>query len=147
MVSALLLGGGWGLGCKERGPTAREVLPGSPLRVEWSTPAGFLLNDQAPSSIELRKGQSNDSGAPLAQWGLVELKRGPVELSIEPGLSGQELVLEGRFYLCQKEQTKICTLIRKRELLRVSERSTPQKSVNSLFWNLEPELGGKRLSE
>jgi len=142
--------GSLGSGCTPSSPRGREVSPGSGLKVEWSLPAGFLINEQAPSSLELIQTDKKGNPSTLRAWGLSDLKKGQVEFVIDPGLSRQELFLDARFYLCQKEHLKLCTLTRKKERLYVLEkRAGPEepKQMSGIFWKIEPELGGTRVSE
>ncbi len=149
-VALLAWGGSLGSGCTPSSPRGREVIPGSELKVEWSLPSGFLINEQAPSALELTQAGEKSIPSVLRSWGLADLKKGQVEFVIEPGLSGKELILEGRFYLCQKEQLKLCTLTRKKERLHVLEKPAgpgDSTQASGIFWKIEPELGGTRVSE
>ncbi|MFN7685990.1 MAG: hypothetical protein ACK5QT_11340 [Oligoflexia bacterium] len=112
--------------------------PGSQLDLKLSLPEGYGWNMQAPSSLELRQGEEQI----LQKWDTASLSAGVIEVKIPELAAGQELVLDGRFYLCQKTDTKICTQIRRQQRARVLKQ--PSKQIEAgirqvIHWELVHE--------
>ena len=124
--------------CQPSVPERLRVVAGQAIELQWSGPPGFMLNEAAPSSVRLL-------GPSLSnQWETPDLKRGQLSIVIPPGTPPGELALEGRIYLCQKTDARVCIQSQKTTRIEVEQRDgapadggASDRAVK-LDWRLKP---------
>ncbi len=128
-LSLLLLGA-----CQGSSGTGVSVAAGSSLELSWTGPPGFVLNEAAPSELDL-KGPGF-----LRQWKTPDLKAGRLLIDIPAVLAARELDLEGRIYLCQKTDARVCIQSHRSTRIRVGTAAGDQGRPEpvKLMWELKP---------
>ncbi len=121
----------WGGATSEFAPL--EVRAGVPLRFRLSLPAGYKVNPEAPSVLQLRAAD----GTTVGRWDTQALERlaldlGRLEQAKEP--SGGHATLEGRIFYCEKRDARVCITRNFRQRIE----ALPSAAQTEVLWHLEP---------
>jgi hypothetical protein len=110
-----------------------RVNVGSTIHLGWSGPPGFVLNEAAPSRVSLKGGSIS------SQWETSDLRQGHLAIVIPPGTPPGELALEGRIYLCQKTDARVCIQsLPSTRIEVVRAEGAPSDGEVRLDWQLKP---------
>jgi len=119
-------------GC-QRSPEVFQVAAGEPFTLELQVPKGFKLNLEAPNQIRLYPQGSAAGDRSHQTWSSADLIEQQVKIAPLPA-SPQDWLLEGKLFVCEKSDAKICGT---QKILQRLQVKTGLSKTPPLTWKLE----------